>query len=142
MHDILTACISIADVTTDISVISNFYHKEQFTFFWIALSVVIFVQLGYATAFVFQCVNYYDHIKNKGHFNRCEMFGWFLVGLSFIFYWTSDSDMCFAKIFEKKFVYILKKQSTMMTHFVTVGLKKKIRKKQKNLKSQNGLKQN
>ena len=51
-YDILTACISIADVTTDILVISNFYRKEQFTFFWVALSVVIFAQIAYAVAFV------------------------------------------------------------------------------------------
>ena len=118
LYDIMTACISIADVTTDVLVISNFYRKEQFTFFWIALSVVIFAQIGYATAFVVKYADYYDSKKKSSHFSRCELFGWFLVGLifspimSFIFYWTSDPDMCLAQIFKHRFgLYIEKKKS-------------------------------
>ena len=135
LYDILTACISIADVTTDILVISNFYHKEQFTFFWIALSVVIFAQLVYAAAFVLQYANYYDHKKMDGYFNRYEMFGWFLVGLllspimSFIFYWTSDPDMCLAKIFEKKFALYIKKKTSDEDKFRYSWVKEEDKKK-------------
>ena len=108
-YDILTACISIADVTTDILVISNFYRKEQFTFFWIALSVVIFAQIAYAGAFVHTYVDYWDTKLKRKHFTPCETIGWFCVALlfspimSFIFYWTSDSDMYLAQIFRNNF---------------------------------------
>ena len=123
LYDIMTACISIADVTTDILVISNFYRKEQFTFFWIALSVVICAQIGYSIAFVVQYVDYYDYKKGGRHFSHKQAFGWFLIGLlfspvmSFIFYWTSDPDMCLAQIFKHRFsLYIQEKRSDQYTY--------------------------
>ena len=82
------------------------------------MSVVIFAQIGYAVAFVVKFADYYDSKKKSGHFSRCELFGWFCVGLlfspimSFIFYWTSDPDMCLAQIFKHRFkLYIEDKKS-------------------------------
>ena len=50
-YDILTICISIADVTTDIIVAIDFYNNGRMTFFWISLTILILAQCAYAMAF-------------------------------------------------------------------------------------------
>eukprot|EP01083_Nonionella_stella_P114975 340418_1 len=50
-YDILTILVSIADVTTDIIVLIDFYEKERMTFFIISLIVLILAQCAYAMAF-------------------------------------------------------------------------------------------
>ena len=98
-YDILTATISIADITTDIWVIVNFYIKKRLTFFWIALIVLIIAQISYAIAFV---IKFVDTRK----YAWTAMLQWFFFGLlfspfmSFIFYFTSDPELPLAKIFK------------------------------------------
>ena len=76
-YDILTATISIADITTDIWVIVNFYIKKRLTFFWIALIVLIIAQISYGIAFV---IKFVDPRK----YARTAMLQWFVFGL-FVF---------------------------------------------------------
>eukprot|EP01083_Nonionella_stella_P053229 140877_1 len=49
-YDVLTICISIADVTTDIIVLIDFYNKDRMTFFAISLIILILAQCAYAIA--------------------------------------------------------------------------------------------
>ena len=50
-YDILTILISIADVTTDIIVLLDFYEKDRMVFFGISLGILILAQCSYSFAF-------------------------------------------------------------------------------------------
>ena len=98
-YDILTICISIADVTTDVWVIYNFKVKKRDTFFVIALVVMILAQLSYSVAFMLRFAK--DSGASKG-----KIFLLFLCILpltpvmSFIFFWLSFEDNCIVQILE------------------------------------------
>eukprot|EP01083_Nonionella_stella_P233726 823201_1 len=59
-YDVLTICISIADVTTDIIVLIDFYNKDRMTFFAISLVILILAQCSYAMA----CAVRFDTFAN------------------------------------------------------------------------------
>ena len=101
LYDVMTACISIADIVTDIWVLSNFYRDERWTFFTLSLIILIFAQISYAIAFVAKFVqSEQESVQN--------ILFWFCIGLllspfmSFIFYFTSDANMPLSKFFKSK----------------------------------------
>ena len=49
-YDLLTILISIADVTTDIIVLIDFYNKDRMVFFGISLAILILAQCSYSIA--------------------------------------------------------------------------------------------
>lgn len=121
VYDVVTACISVADITTDVLVISNFYQKKQLTFFWIALSVVIIAQLSYAVAFYMSYID--DDPKCNKKWSILQRCAWFMVGvlfspiMSFIFYFTSDETMYLGKIFKNKLRLYVPKAKNINNEF-------------------------
>ena len=50
-YDILTGCVSILDVVTDVLVMIQFYNKGRYTFFMTSLIILIVAQLSYILSF-------------------------------------------------------------------------------------------
>jgi len=91
MYDITTVLISIADITTDIWIMYNFYTSGKMVFFWIAFVILLLAQLAYALAFVIR-------------------FAWVFVAvlpisplLSFIIYFASIPNSPLATFMHDKF---------------------------------------
>ena len=61
-YDIFTILLSIADVTTDIIVLVDFYIKGRMTFFIISLTILILAHCAYSMAFAAR----FDAIDNWG----------------------------------------------------------------------------
>ena len=95
-YDIINIVITIADIITDTLVIYSFYQKNEMTFFWIGVTIIIFAQICYAIAF---WVEYVD----KDNYMRS--FCWFIIALifspflSFVFFFTTDKNRCLSRIF-------------------------------------------
>ena len=96
-YDLLTLIISIADVTTDVWVIYNFYVNKQITFFTISLIVLILAQVAYCFAFML--------VFSKSDHNWQQMIIIFACILplspivSFIFFFTAFEGNYVSKFF-------------------------------------------
>eukprot|EP01084_Bolivina_argentea_P147435 257952_1 len=75
-YDILTIIVSIADVTTDVIVLIDFYDKERMTFFIISLVVLIMAQCSYSIAFAIR-------FKTVDELGFCLACCWFCFILPF-----------------------------------------------------------
>jgi len=96
-YDILTAMISLADVTTDVWVAYRFYTTGKFAFFWVSTVVMILAQLAYTVAFTLRFAESSNiRIRKK----ICVFFCVLPLApvMSFIFYWASRPDNCISKI--------------------------------------------
>ena len=97
--DSINIVITIADIVTDILVIYDFYQKNEMTFFWIGLTIIIFAQVCYAIAF---WVEYVD----KDNYMRA--FCWFIIALifsplmSFVFFFTSHEEQWLSRAFIRR----------------------------------------
>eukprot|EP01083_Nonionella_stella_P235939 829138_1 len=89
-YDILTIIVSIADVTTDIIVLIDFYEKERMTFFTISLVVLIMAQCSYSIAFSVR----FDTVDEIGFCLACCLFCCMLPFGSFVAFciYIADED--------------------------------------------------
>eukprot|EP01083_Nonionella_stella_P114976 340421_1 len=90
-YDILTILVSIADVTTDIIVLIDFYEKERMTFFIISFIVLIIAQCSYAMAFSI----WFETVEEIGYFLACCLFCGILPFGSFVAFciYLKDEDV-------------------------------------------------
>ena len=92
-YDILTICISISDVVTDVLVIYDFKIKRRHAFFIIALIVMILAQLSYFVAFMIR----FAKDSRASHGQKLLLFLCALPltpVMSFIFFWLSFENNC------------------------------------------------
>eukprot|EP01083_Nonionella_stella_P175608 612025_1 len=89
-YDILTVLVSIADVTTDIIVLIDFYEKERMTFFIISLIILCLAQCSYAWAFSIR----FDTVDEIGFCLACCLFCGILPFGSFVAFciYMADED--------------------------------------------------
>ena len=99
LYDVLTLCISVADVATDIFVIYEFYVDKRDTFFIIAIIVMIIAQLAYCVAFIIKFTNSEHTWKNIMCIFICILP--FSPIISFIFFITSLERNCLSSLFKK-----------------------------------------
>lgn len=99
-YDILTIFISIADIVTDVIVLISFYNKERTAFFAISLVILIIAQLCYAVLFIWRYKPRMSDSKIIFLFLALLPFG---TIVSFLVYFTDDTDSAFAKWFGKQF---------------------------------------
>ena len=90
-YDILTILISIADVTTDIIVLIDFYNKDRMVFFGISLAILILAQCAYSIAFMarYNTMNNCDECGGFTLLFCCIPFGTFVA---FIMYFGSEES--------------------------------------------------
>ena len=90
-YDVLTICISIADVATDIWVLIDFYNKDRMIFFWISLSILILAQCSYSIA----CSTRFNTVDSWNECMACLTFFCLLpfgTLVAFIMYFGSDES--------------------------------------------------
>ena len=92
-YDLLTILISIADVTTDIIVLIDFYNKGRMTFFGISLTILILAQCSYSIAFAikFNTVDNWKWYRTCCGLCCCLPFG---TLVAFIMYFSSEETSC------------------------------------------------
>ena len=97
LYDIVTACISVADVTTDVWVCYRYWVTDKMAFFWISTVVMILAQLAYCVAFVLRYTQSSSISLKK---QICVFFVMLPLApvMSFIFYWASRKNNCISKI--------------------------------------------
>ena len=90
-YDLLTVFISIADVTTDVIILIDFYNKDRMSFFGISLSILILAQCAYSIAFAirFDTLYHWKEWKATLLFCCCLPFGTFIA---FIMYFGSEQS--------------------------------------------------
>ena len=100
IYDILTIVISIADIVTDVIVLVSFYNDGRTAFFAISLVILIIAQMCYAVLFIW---------RYKPRVGDCGVILLFIALLpfgtivSFLVYFTDDTESAFAKWFGDKF---------------------------------------
>ena len=102
-YDLLTIFISIADVTTDIIVLIDFYNKERMTFFGISLTILILAQCSYSIEFAWK----FRVDIRKWHQMCCALFCCLpfgtLVSFAIYFYSEETSCTCFRNLIQEYF---------------------------------------
>eukprot|EP01084_Bolivina_argentea_P246470 412473_1 len=90
-YDLLTILISIADITTDIIVLIDFWMKGRTTFFAISLVILILAQCSYSIAFAMRFDTIYTWGSAKAFAAFCCMlpFGTFVA---FFIYFANDES--------------------------------------------------
>ena len=88
-YDIMTILISIADVTTDVIVLMDFYNKDRMGFFGISLGILILAQCSYSIAFAirFDTIYSWNECLAALAFCCCLPFG---TVVAFIMYFGSE----------------------------------------------------
>eukprot|EP01084_Bolivina_argentea_P268795 456651_1 len=134
LFDSLTIFISIADITTDVIVLISFYFQQRTTFFILSLIILIIAQMAFSISFI---IRY--RVVDKTNF--CGTLLCFILLLpfgtivSFLIYFTDNTDSWFAKTFHKitklevdeNFSYFLeKKKHSKMTKWIIKKLSKHI----------------
>ena len=90
-YDILTIFISIADVTTDVIVLIDFYNKDRMIFFGISLGILILAQCSFSIAFAvrYNTLDSWDAWMATVAFCCCLPFG---TLVAFIMYFGSEES--------------------------------------------------
>ena len=96
LYDVVTACISVADVTTDVWVAYRFYISGKMTFFWISTIVMILAQIAYTIAFILRFGSSSLGMKKTAFIFFCALP--LAPVMSFIFYWASRPDNCISHL--------------------------------------------
>eukprot|EP01084_Bolivina_argentea_P162420 282669_1 len=97
LYDIVTACISVADVTTDVWVAYRFYTTGKTAFFWLSVVIMFLAQIAYTVAFTLRFAESSNvSIKKKILVFLCMLP--FAPIMSFIFYWASRPDNCVSSV--------------------------------------------
>lgn len=96
LYDAVTACISVADVTTDVWIAYRFYVSGRMTFFWISTVVMILAQIAYTIAFTLRFSPSSMSIRRT----ICVLFCALPLApvMSFIFYWASRPNNCVSSV--------------------------------------------
>eukprot|EP01084_Bolivina_argentea_P246471 412479_1 len=92
-YDLLTILISIADITTDIIVLIDFWMKGRTTFFAISLVILILAQCSYSIAFAlrFDTIDEWGTAKSFAAFCCMLPFGTFVA---FFMYFANEEAGC------------------------------------------------
>ena len=96
LYDIVTACISMADVTTDVWIAYRFYVTGRMGFFWVSTVVMILAQIAYTIAFTLRFSSSSMSIKKTIIVFFCALP--LAPVMSFIFYWASRPNNCVSSI--------------------------------------------
>ena len=95
-YDIFTIFISLADVTTDVIVLIDFYNKDRMQFFGISLAILILAQCSYSIAFAakYDTISRWNLCQSISTFCCCLPFG---TIVAFIMYFGSEESglQCF-----------------------------------------------
>ncbi len=100
LYDTLTVCISLADLSTDIIVLYQFYINDRMPFFWTSLVIIILAQLSYCFAFVLRFA------ESKASEDQVFIFFASIPispFIALIIYLTSDEHSAFAQWFGDTF---------------------------------------